>query len=298
MIDLELVAAKTGPLSRSRVSVTWGPGLHSVVGAPADGGPQLLALVAGREPVRAGRLQVLGDAPRARAVAPQIAHVGALADLPDAMAVDEVLVLAARLRGETPLSASERLGPLGIDALARRSIRSLSREEARAVALAEALTSTRVRVLLVDEPLAGVDPRAASRVPEVLRAWAERGGVGLVATASVRDAGELCDDHVVLRQGTIAGTTRSLDALAAFTSRGARMRILASDPQALAVALAREGDVQAIARREGVLVARGTDASSLASAVGRAVVAAGVDVVEMRLEPPTLDDVRRSAASA
>jgi len=92
------------------------------------------------------------------------------------------------------------------------------------------------------------------------------------------------------------GQAATLDALSAFTPSGARMRVLASDPQALAAALAREPEVEAVARRDGVVLARGRNARSLAQAVGRAVLAAGVEVVEMRLEPPTLDDARLAVA--
>ena len=118
----------------------------------------------------------------------------------------------------------------------------------------------------------------------------------VLATASVRDAGELADDHVVLQNGALLGHAASLDALSAFTLPGARMRVLASDPLALVAALAREPEIEAVARRDGVVVARGKDARTLAQTVGRAVLAAGVELVEMRLEPPSLDDARAAVA--
>jgi ABC-type multidrug transport system ATPase subunit len=298
VIAIASVAARSAPLSRSSLSLRWGPGTHAVVGTIADGGPLLLAVLAGRERVKTGRVEVLGGSPRDAEIARQIALVPALPPLPEELRVDETFALAARLRGETPRPAAERLAVLGIEALAPRAVRSLAREEARAVAMAEALTSERVRVVLVDEPLASMDPRAVGILPERLRARASAGCAVIVATASVRDAGEICDDHVLLRQGAIAGQAASLDALSAFTPGGARMRIVVSDPQALAVALAREADVDAVARREreAVVVARGRDATALARAVGRAVLEAGVDLVEMRLEPPTLDEARSAAA--
>lgn len=296
MIALRSVRARSAPLARSSLTVEWGPGLHAIVGSVADGGPLLLAVIAGRERTRAGELRVLGRAPDDVAVRPQLALVPMAPPLPEAMRVHEVLALAAALRGETPTRAEDRLGVLGIEALAPRTVRSLSHDEARAVAMAEALTSARVRVLLLDEPLVGIDPRAAGRLPALLRERARQGAAVVIATASVRDAGELADDHVVLRDGALLGHAASLDALTAFTPAGARMRVLASDPLALVAALAREPEIDAVARRDGVVVARGKDARSLAQAVGRAVVAAEVDVTEMRLEPPSLDDTRAAVA--
>jgi hypothetical protein len=74
------------------------------------------------------------------------------------------------------------------------------------------------------------------------------------------------------------------------------MRIVASDPQALLAAIATEAAVEAVARREGAVVARGRDAVALAAAVSRAVVASGVEVTEIRVEPPTMDDARAASA--
>lgn len=296
MIALEGVAARRAPLTLARLSLSWGPGAHSLVGATADGGPLVLELVAGKARLRTGRVRVLDASPVDATVRPQVALVLLEPSLPDALTAAEVLALAATLRGEPPRDPVARLASLGVEALAPRRVQTLAPEEARAVALAEALTSTRVRVLLLEEPLAGVDPRAAARLPEVLRARSRDGCVVLVATASLRDAGDLADDHVLLRGGTVAGRAGSLGELSAFSLDGVRVRIVASDPQALLAAVACEAAVEAVARRDGAVVARGRDIAALAAAVGRAVVASGVDVTEIRVEPPSMDDARAASA--
>ncbi|HEY3821077.1 MAG TPA: hypothetical protein VGL81_28125 [Polyangiaceae bacterium] len=296
MITLESVAARRAPLTLARLSLTWGPGVHSIVGTPADGGPLLLELVAGKARLRAGRVRVLDASPADAVVRREVALVLLEPVLPEALGVAEVLTLAATLRGEPARDPVARLATLGLEALAPRRVRTLAPEEARAVAIAEALTSTRVRVLLLEEPLACVDPRAVSRLPGLLRARGRAGSAVLVATASLRDAGDVADDHVLLRGGTVAGTAGSLGELSAFAPEGIRMRIVASDPQALLAAIAREPAVDAVARRDGAVVARGHDAAALAAAVGRAVGASGVDVTEMRVEPPSMDEARAASA--
>jgi len=296
VITLEAVAARRAPLTLARLSLSWGAGVHSVVGAPADGGPLLLALVAGQARLRTGRLRVLDGAPLDARVRRHVARVSLAPPLPEALRTHEVLAMAATLRGEPASDPQVRLAALGVESLARRRVGTLAPEEARAVALAEALTSTRVRVVLLEEPLVGIDPRAAARLPELLRARGLDGCAVLVATASLRDAGDLADDHVLLRGGTVAGRAASLDELAAFSAGGVRVRILVSDPRALLAALAAEAAVEAVARREGAVVARGRDAPALAAAVGRAVVASGVDLTEIRVEPPSMDEARDAAA--
>ena len=68
MIALEGVAARRAPLTLASLTLSWGPGVHAVVGTPADGGPLLLALVAGRAPFARGASACSTAAPGTRGV--------------------------------------------------------------------------------------------------------------------------------------------------------------------------------------------------------------------------------------
>jgi ABC-2 type transport system ATP-binding protein len=296
-VAVESLVARAGKTTLSRLSLSWTAGAHAVLGAREDGGPLLLATIAGRVLPRSGRVLVLGEDSRDPRVRRQVAYVPLEASLPDALRVDEALAVAATLRGEPAQDASARLAVLGLEALARRPVRSLPPSEARAVALAEALTSTQVRVLLVEEPFAVMDARATGRMTALLHARAEGGAVIVVATASVGDAGDLTVDHVLLRHGVVVRRGTAEDVLVGFWQDGsnARLRVVlraAEDGPALAAALARQAAVVAIERLGGAVCARGRDAAALARAAARATVEAGVDVVEMRFDPPSLDEAR------
>ncbi len=305
MIELELVAARKAPLALSRVSLSWGPGSHAIIGGRTDGGPLLLDLIAGRASARSGAVRVLGGAPTDAAVRTKIAYVPLEPALPEALRVHEALALAASVRGELATATATRLVPLGLEMLADRTIRSLSLPEARAVALCEAVSSSAVRVLLVEEPFVAMDPRAAARIPGVLRQRAADGCAIVVATASIRDAGDLVDDHVLLRRGAIVRQGPSVEALVGFWQDGnnARLRVVVEtsrDAQALVAALAHEADILAIERFVGGVCARGRDPAAVARAAARAAVEAGIDVTELRFDPPSLDEARArtSAESA
>jgi ABC-2 type transport system ATP-binding protein len=289
LIALEGIAARRKPLTLSSVSVAWEAGVHGVVGARSDGGPLLLALVAGLVQPRSGKVAVLGGAPTDVAVRKQVALVPLEPALPDAMRVREALAMATAIRGEAERDETARLARLGVETLADRSVRSLSRPEARAVALAEALTSTSVRVLLVEEPLLAIDPRAAGLVPEALRERGRSGCAVVVTTSSMRDASELADDWVVLRDGAIVGRAASLDALLGAAHQGTHLRIVLRDPEAipaLVAALAREGEVDSIERDEAVVRLRGQDTTELARAAARAALEAGCELAELRVDAP------------
>ena len=223
------------------------------------------------------------------AVRKQLALVPFEPTLPDAMLVREALALATALRGEATRDETARLAKLGVETLADRPVRSLSRPEARAVALVEALTSSSVRVLLVEEPLLAIDPRAAGRIPEALRERGRSGCAVVVTTGSMRDASELADDWIVLRDGAIAAQAASVDALLDAAPEGTHLRIVLRDPEAipaLVAALAREGEVDSIERDEAMVRLRGRDTTELARAAGRAALEAGCELAELRVDAP------------
>jgi ABC-type multidrug transport system ATPase subunit len=288
MIVFEGVSARRAPLALSSLSLAWQAGSHAVVGSRDDGGSLLFELVAGLARPRAGRVRVLDGAPTDAEVRRQVALVPLEPPLPEAMRVREALATAAAIRGDSPSDGSARLAVLGVETLVDRAVRSLSRAEARAVALAEAVTSTRVRVLLVEEPLVAIDPRAATRIPGALRGRAVSGCAVVVSTGSIRDAVDLADDLLFLRGG-VARETSVTDALAGPWADGVHLRILlqgAADAQALVATLARDADVESIERDGGLLRLRGRDATALSRAASRAAVEAEVDVVELRFDPP------------
>jgi ABC-2 type transport system ATP-binding protein len=69
------------------------------------------------------------------------------------------------------------------------------------------------RLLILDEPLNGLDPRSARVVKEVLRSLARNEGVGVLFSTHVLEIAEaICDQVVILRQGSViaSGTVDAL----------------------------------------------------------------------------------------
>jgi ABC-2 type transport system ATP-binding protein len=295
VIRLERVAARLRPLVLADVSIEWGAGVHVVLGAPAEGGPLLLGLVAGSTRIRSGTLEVLGGSPTEAPVRKQVGVVPYDPVLPDALRVDEVLATAASIRGDPAQLAETRLGVLGLQTLASRRVSTLSRPEARAVALAEAVTSQRVRVIVAEEPLAEMDPRAVGHVRAALRSRADAGCAIVVQTASRRDAADLGDDFVLLRAGAVASRATTVAGLEGMSATGARLRVVAKDSgdaRAICAALVAEVDVQGVEHRGCSVVAVGSDAMQLARAAERAILAADRDVTEMKVEGAAPEEAR------
>jgi ABC-type multidrug transport system ATPase subunit len=291
VIALAGVVARVPPVALAPLTVELEAGSHALLGGKDDGPSIVLGVVAGRLRTRSGAARVLGLAAGDARIRPSVAYVPLDVALPEPLRVGEMLAVAARLRGEPAQDAVRRLEPFGLGALAERRVRTLSRDEARAVALVEALTST-AKVLLVEEPMASVDARALGAIAEALRARALAGACVLVATGSARDARALADDILTFDRGTMVRRAPASDPLVLAGPRGASVRVVASDTKRLATALAGEEAIRTVAIEAGVLVAGGADVASIAATVARAALREGIVLEMLRPDLLRADELR------
>ncbi|MCA9537907.1 MAG: LPS export ABC transporter ATP-binding protein [Myxococcales bacterium] len=112
------------------------------------------------------------------------------------------------------------LDEFGLGALSAAKGATLSGGERRRVEIVRALAAA-PKVLLVDEPFAGLDPRSAAGVAAHLRALTPRGVGVLLTDHDVRQALEVCDRIYILADGTLlrAGTAGAVAADAEVRAR-------------------------------------------------------------------------------
>ena len=86
-------------------------------------------------------------------------------------------------------------------------LRALSKGMKQRVSLARAIVHN-PKVLVLDEPAAGLDPRARVELRELLKILAERGTAVLVSSHILTELSEICTGTVIIEQGRIvrAGT--------------------------------------------------------------------------------------------
>jgi lipopolysaccharide export system ATP-binding protein len=101
----------------------------------------------------------------------------------------------------------ELLGEFGIGHLRRTPALALSGGERRRVEIARAL-ATQPSYILLDEPLAGIDPIAVSEIRDLVKHLKDR-GIGVLITdhnvretLSVTDRAYIINDGRIFRQGT------------------------------------------------------------------------------------------------
>ncbi|AHH15553.1 putative ABC transporter, ATP-binding protein [Nocardia nova SH22a] len=103
------------------------------------------------------------------------------------------------------------LDAVGLDrAMASRSIEELSGGQAKRVVLA-AIVASRPQVVVLDEPLAGLDPQGRAEVVELLARLRDSGLTLIVISHDVADMENVCDRTVHLRSGQILETMTAVD---------------------------------------------------------------------------------------
>ena len=109
--------------------------------------------------------------------------------------------LAVSIAG-TRFSPQSLLEQVGIGTLSSRRVDGLSGGERRRLALAR-LLAIGPKVLMLDEPFAGVDPIAVHGFQELVQGLAARGVAVLITDHAVRETLAICDRATLLDGGTI-----------------------------------------------------------------------------------------------
>jgi ABC-2 type transport system ATP-binding protein len=217
-------------------------------------------------------------------------------------AVDEILggrqnlVLFGRLnrldKATAERRADELLAQFGLADAGGRSVKHYSGGMRRRLDLAVTFLLAPA-VLFLDEPTTGLDPRNRNEVWAAIRSLVAGGTTVLLTTQYLDEADKLADRVVVIDAGRAiaAGTPEELktqvggDRLDVVVGRGDDLPAATALVARVATAAP---DVEPAARRISAPVARRVGA--LAEVVG-ALAGAGVDVDDIGLRRPTLDDV-------
>jgi putative ABC transport system ATP-binding protein len=186
----------------------------AIVGESGIGKSTLLNVVAGLEPVDAGRIEVdaiditrLDDAAAARLRRDKLGFVFQAFHVLPHLSLAQNVGLPLVLRGSAGDSIEPRaraaLAAVGLAGREQAMPRELSGGELQRVAIARALVGE-PRLVLADEPTGNLDPENARHVLELLRAEVkEHGAAGLLVTHS-QAAAATCDRRFRLTSDGLA----------------------------------------------------------------------------------------------
>ncbi|TFV57970.1 ATP-binding cassette domain-containing protein [Geodermatophilus sp. DF01-2] len=246
----------------------------------------------------AGRAQVVGldVVDDAGAVRSAIGLTGQYAAVDEYLTGFENLEMVGRLyrlgRREARARAGELLERFDLTGAADRPAKTYSGGMRRRLDIAASLIA-RPRVLFLDEPTTGLDPRSRLGMWEFIADLADGGTTILLTTQYLEEADRLADRMVVIDRGRVIarGTADELKAQVG----GQRLELTLRDAADVGEAAHRlrplaidEPRLDESTRRLSLPVSGGTD--DLAEAL-RLLAGSGVEVLDVGLRRPDLDDV-------
>jgi ABC-2 type transport system ATP-binding protein len=260
-----------GPLvAVSDVSFDVGPGVTALLGPNGAGKSTMFRMLCGLAQPSKGTVRVLGRDPRTdTGVARHIGLVPQQEGVFEPLTAREFVTLSATLQGvpEPRLRATEALEKVELDPGDSRRLPTYSKGMRQRVKVAQAIVHD-PSVLVLDEPLTGLDPRQRRDMVELFRRLGGEGRCVIVSSHVLGEVERLGSRVLVMSQGRLAaaGDFRELRAL--MDDRPMRIRVRTDRPRELAGALLENGAAVG-ARLDGgdSIELDATDARALAHAV-------------------------------
>jgi ABC-2 type transport system ATP-binding protein len=231
------------------VTFTVGPGVTGLLGHNGAGKSTALRLMGGFTGASSGRVRVLGLDPRQTPEAyRQIGIVPEHSPPWPFLSGREVVRLCARLRGVGDPDAAAQRALEEVDLLdaADRPMAGFSHGMRQRVKLAQALAHD-PQVLLLDEPLNGLDPAQRRHVSDLLQQLGEAGRTVIVSSHVLHEVERMAPRVLVLVNGRLVAEGETAEIRALISDRPRRVRVVTGgDPTPLARDLVGEAVVSAI----------------------------------------------------
>jgi len=176
-------------------------------------------------------------------------------------------------------------------AIRDKFLRALSKGMKQRVSLARAIVHD-PPVLVLDEPAAGLDPRARIELRELLHALAALGKAILISSHILTELAEICFGAIIIEQGRILGAgpvERLLQGTP--TARIVRIRAAAGDPAELQRRVLQSPGVEQALIAGQEVEARLAGGDEACAELLAALVGAGVRVAEFRQRKADLEQV-------
>ncbi|AXK89599.1 ABC transporter ATP-binding protein [Nocardia farcinica] len=255
--------------------------VYGFLGPNGAGKTTTLRMLAGLIRPSAGTATVLGGVPGDPAV---LRRIGVLIEGPGFypyLSGRENLRVLARYRGLGRAEVDEALDRVGLTARGGDRFRTYSLGMKQRLGVGAALLG-RPDLLILDEPTNGLDPAGMAEMRALIAGLAGEGHTVLLSSHLLSEVQEICDRVGVIANGRLVteSTVAELRGGAALFVRAEPWETALSAVRGIAGTVRRAG--------EGIRIDAPADA---APDVARAVVAAGADLLELRVDEKSLEEV-------
>jgi ABC-2 type transport system ATP-binding protein len=289
MLDVQAVSKWYGSVvAVSDVSFGVGPGVTALLGPNGAGKSTMLRLLCGLTRPSRGTVRLLGEDPHDNPdLYRRIGLVPQQEALFPGMTGRAFVRLAADLHGlpDPTTRAIDVMRMLELDPGDRRPLGTWSKGMRQRLKVAQALVHD-PEVLVLDEPLDGLDPRQRLHLIDIFRRLGDEGRCVLVSSHVLEEVERLGSRVLVLAQGRLAAEGDFHQIRELMADRPNRLRIRTDRVKELAAALVSTGLVDGVTLDGDALFVDTSDVG----AFGRAVAPAARDARARLFELVPLDD--------
>gem|GEM_PF-757242 len=276
----------------ANINASFSAGTHVVVGSEADGTATLIELAAGMTKPSAGSVLLDGVAPWSHARARRrIASLYATETPLPARDVASALSLALRALGEAR-SALSVLDHAGLAHFAAKRVSKLTPREARALALAFALSQPAPALLALHEPLSVVGIVQEDFVLQRLAERSAAGAIVLCSASRLEDAARLGGSAGALSRGVWLDPASARPPIASVA-----LRVHTAEPRRLAARLSEAPDISGVEWAGGhELIVRGSELERVAHSLVANARAEAIRITAIKPDAPSLEALAAARA--
>ncbi|MYR08548.1 ATP-binding cassette domain-containing protein [Gordonia sp. SID5947] len=233
--------------------------ITGLVGPNGAGKTTLLLMLAGLLRPDTGTITVDGDEVESSQLRSTVGWMPDVFGTWDSLTTTEILATFGRLHGLSRMAARARAEELlelvHLAEFADRPAHELSRGQKQRLGFARTLVH-RPRVLLLDEPASGMDPRSRVELRDQLRALADDGCAVLISSHILTELSEMVDDVIIMTEGRTRPTAEP--------SPGHRWRIREAGQPAASATMMRFDDEHGAAQHLTDLITAGRQVAEFA----------------------------------
>ena len=194
-------------LGVNRVNLTVPPGVTSLVGPNGAGKTTLMNLMTGLLHPTEGQIRVLGISPQdTERLCRLVGYCTQFDAFPKGLTGYKFLYAFLRMHGMSHEECDRRtkrsLELVGLSEAANRLVGAYSKGMRQRVKLAQAIAHD-PQVVILDEPLNGLDPMARAEAIALFRQWGEQGRHVIVSSHILHEVDQISDQVILLSQGYV-----------------------------------------------------------------------------------------------
>lgn len=269
-------------LGVNRVHLTIPPGVTSLVGPNGSGKTTVMASMTGLIQPTRGEIRVLGVTPgEPEQLFRMVGYCTQVDAFPKGLSGYQFIYSYLRLHGwdhaECRKRAQEALERVGMVEAAERPVAAYSKGMRQRVKLAQAIAHS-PRVIVLDEPLNGLDPMARAETIAMFEQWGAEGRYVIVSSHILHEVDRISDQVILLSHGYVVAEGQIQGVRSEVKDQPIQILVRCDKPNLLASRLFQQDHVvEARVHDDGKgLLLRTRDADALYLLLNRVVMEAGL----------------------